>query len=325
MSKKLINVMDTSFRDGFQSVFGARVLVEDFLPALKSAVDAGIKHFEVAGGARFQAPIFFCNENAFETMDKIRETVGPDIKLQSLARGVNVVGLNSQPRDVIDLHAKMFAKHGVNVIRNFDALNDVNNLIDSANSIKKYGLQHEVTITMMELPYGCEGAHDVEFYVQVLRNILDAGIPFDESDLNNSGNNVNVNYETERYQASINDYVTMQFKFGNFTDSEQKAEDCVLSYVRYSHLYVPQPDYDASMNAEISEYMIDGAKKVHFSFPTTLTKDELLENSSENAEEDGKNVKYMIESEVYMGDSGYEFEFNDVTGQLKEVRISWLP
>jgi len=79
------------------------------------------------------------------------------------------------------------------------------------------------------------------------------------------------------------------------------------------------------MNAEISEYMIDGAKKVHFSFPTTLTKDELLENSSENAEEDGKNVKYMIESEVYMGDSGYEFEFNDVTGQLKEVRISWLP
>ena len=179
MSKKLIKVMDTSFRDGFQSVFGARVLLEDFLPALKSAVDAGIKHFEVAGGARFQAPIFFCNENAFETMDKIRETVGPDVKLQSLARGVNVVGLNSQPRDVIDLHAKMFKKHGVDVVRNFDALNDVDNLIDSANSIKKHGLQHEVTITMMELPFGCEGAHDVAFYERVLRNILDSGLPFD--------------------------------------------------------------------------------------------------------------------------------------------------
>ena len=171
--------MDTSFRDGFQSIFGAKVLVEDFLPALKAAVEAGIRHFETAGGARFQAPIFFCNENAFETMDKIRETVGPDVTLQSLARGVNVVGLNSQPRDVIDLHAKMFAKHGVNVIRNFDALNDVNNLIDSANSIKKYGLKHEVTITMMELPYGCEGAHDVAFYERVLRNILDSGLPFD--------------------------------------------------------------------------------------------------------------------------------------------------
>ena len=179
MSKKLIKVMDTSFRDGFQSIFGAKVLVEDFIPALKSAVDAGIKHFETAGGARFQAPIFFCNENAFETMDKIREAVGPDVKLQSLARGVNVVGLNSQPRDVIDLHAKTFAKHGVNVVRNFDALNDVNNLVDSANSIKKYGMQHEVTITMMELPFGCEGAHDVAFYEKVLRNILDSGLPFD--------------------------------------------------------------------------------------------------------------------------------------------------
>ena len=176
---KLIKVMDTSFRDGFQSIFGAKVLVDDFIPALQSAVDAGLKHFETAGGARFQAPIFFCNENAFETMDKIRAAVGPDVKLQSLARGVNVVGLNSQPRDVIDLHAKMFAKHGVNVIRNFDALNDVNNLIDSANSIKKHGLQHEVTITMMELPFGCEGAHDVAFYEKVLRNILDSGLPFD--------------------------------------------------------------------------------------------------------------------------------------------------
>lgn len=58
MSKKLIKVMDTSFRDGFQSVYGARVFVDDFIPALQAAVNAGIKHFEVAGGARFQSPIF---------------------------------------------------------------------------------------------------------------------------------------------------------------------------------------------------------------------------------------------------------------------------
>ena len=179
MGKKLIKVMDTSFRDGFQSVYGARVFVDDFLPALKSAVDAGIRHFEVAGGARFQSPIFYCNENAFETMDKIREAVGPDINLQSLARGVNVVGLDSQPRDVIDLHAKMFKKHGVTTVRNFDALNDVNNLLYSSQCIKKHGLKHEVTITMMELPIGCTGAHDVEFYERVLRSILDAGIEFD--------------------------------------------------------------------------------------------------------------------------------------------------
>ncbi len=202
---KQIKVMDTSFRDGFQSIFGAKVLVEDFIPALQAAVDAGIKHFETAGGARFQAPIFFCNENAFETMDKIRAAVGPDVILQSLARGVNVVGLNSQPRDVIDLHAKMFAKHGVNVIRNFDALNDVNNLIDSANSIKKYGLKHEVTITMMELPYGCEGAHDPDFYERVLRSILDAGIPFDSlafKDASGTSNPRKV-YETVRRTREI--------------------------------------------------------------------------------------------------------------------------
>ena len=202
---KQIKVMDTSFRDGFQSIFGAKVLVDDFIPALQSAVSAGIRHFETAGGARFQAPIFFCNENAFETMDKIRAAVGPDVVLQSLARGVNVVGLNSQSRDVIDLHAKMFAKHGVNVIRNFDALNDVNNLIDSANSIKKYGLKHEVTITMMELPYGCEGAHDPDFYERVLRSILDAGIPFDSlafKDASGTSNPRKV-YETVRRTREI--------------------------------------------------------------------------------------------------------------------------
>ena len=179
MTKKLIKVMDTSFRDGFQSVYGARVFADDFLPALKSAVDAGIKHFETAGGARFQSPIFYCNENAFETMDKIREAVGPEVNLQSLARGVNVVGLDSQPRDMINLHAKLFKKHGVTTIRNFDALNDVNNLIYSAECIKNNGLKHEVTITMMELPIGCTGAHDVPFYERVLRNILDSGLPFD--------------------------------------------------------------------------------------------------------------------------------------------------
>lgn len=178
MTKKQIKVMDTSFRDGFQSVYGARVFTKDFLPALESAVNAGLKHFEVGGGARFQSPIFYCNENAFDMMDTIRKTVGPDINLQTLARGVNVVGLDSQPRDIINLHAKMFKKHGMTTIRNFDALNDVNNLIYSGQCIVDNGLNHEVTITMMELPIGCSGAHDVEFYERVLRSILDAGIPF---------------------------------------------------------------------------------------------------------------------------------------------------
>jgi pyruvate carboxylase subunit B len=95
--------MNTAFRDGFQSVFGARVLTKDFLPALEAARDAGFRHFEAGGGARYQAPYFYCNEDAFDMMDTFRATVGPEPKLQTLARGVNVVGLDSQSSDIIDL------------------------------------------------------------------------------------------------------------------------------------------------------------------------------------------------------------------------------
>lgn len=178
MAKKTIHIMNTAFRDGFQSVYGARVLTEDFLPAVKACVEAGQTHFEAGGGARFQAPFFYCNESAFHMMDAFRETAGPDADLQTLGRGINVVGLDSQSRDIIDLHAKMFAKHGITTIRNFDALNDVNNLFDSGKSINAHGLKHEVVVTMMELPPGCEGAHTVEFYQKTLQDILNAGVPF---------------------------------------------------------------------------------------------------------------------------------------------------
>jgi pyruvate carboxylase subunit B len=80
---------------------------------------------------------------------------------------------------MIDLFAKMFAKHGTSTVRNFDALNDVNNLQFSSEMIKKHGMNHEVVVTMMDLPPGCKGAHDVAFYEKTLRNILDSGIEFD--------------------------------------------------------------------------------------------------------------------------------------------------
>lgn len=179
MAKKPIKFMCTAFRDGFQSVYGARVITKDFIDAVSAAREAGIDHFEAGGGARFQALYFYTNENAFDMMDAFRKAAGSDANLQTLSRGVNVVGLDSQPRDIIDLHAKMFKKHGMTTIRNFDALNDVNNLIDSANAIKNAGLKHETTITMMSLPPNAKGAHDPKFYEMVLRNILDAKIPFD--------------------------------------------------------------------------------------------------------------------------------------------------
>jgi len=176
--KKQIKVMDTSFRDGFQSCIGARVFTKDYLPALEAAKAAGIRHFETAGGALFQSLAFYANENPFENMDLVRRTLGNDVTLQSLARGINVVCLKSQPSDIIDLHAKMFKKHGIDTIRNFDALNDVENLIYSGQCITNAGANHEVTVAMMGLPPGCTGAHTPEFYTQVLRNILDKGVPF---------------------------------------------------------------------------------------------------------------------------------------------------
>ncbi|MBF7044886.1 biotin/lipoyl-containing protein [Campylobacter volucris] len=179
MAKKLIDVMDTTFRDGFQSVYGARVLMEDFFPALEVAKEAGITHFEFGGGARFQSLFFYLNENAFDMMDKFRAIVGKDANLQTLARGVNTVTLDTGSREIIDLHAKMFAKHGTTTIRNFDALNDVNNLKFSGECIVKHGLKHEITITLMDLPPKCKGAHDVPFYEKILKEILQAQIPFD--------------------------------------------------------------------------------------------------------------------------------------------------
>lgn len=178
MAKKFIDVMDTSFRDGFQSVYGARVLMDDFIPALEAAKEAGIRHFEFGGGARFQSLYFYLNEDAFLMMDKFREIVGKEANLQTLSRGVNTVTLDTGSRELIDLHAKLFAKHGTTTIRNFDALNDVNNLKFSGECITKHGLKHEIVITLMDLPPNCSGAHDVAFYEKILREILSAEIPF---------------------------------------------------------------------------------------------------------------------------------------------------
>jgi len=177
---KKIKFMDVSFRDGFQSCLGARVKMDDFLPVLAKAKDAGIDNFEIGGGARFQSLYFYCQEDAFEMMSKAREIVGPNVNLQTLARGVNVVGLSSQSSDIIELHAKLFAKHGISTIRNFDALNDPENLNWSGKCIAKAGINHQVVVSLMSLPPGLneDYAHTSQFYIDTLKKIMDKGIPY---------------------------------------------------------------------------------------------------------------------------------------------------
>ncbi|EAL9789521.1 biotin attachment protein [Campylobacter jejuni] len=205
MAKKFIDVMDTSFRDGFQSVYGARVLMDDFFPAVEAAKEAGITHFEFGGGARFQSLYFYLNEDAFTMMDRFRAIVGKDANLQTLARGVNTVTLDTGSSELIDLHAKLFAKHGTTTIRNFDALNDINNLKFSGECIAKHGLKHEIAITLMDLPPNCKGAHNVPFYEKILKEILAAEIPFHSICFKDASGTSNPNkiYETIKMARKI--------------------------------------------------------------------------------------------------------------------------
>ena len=230
MGKKRVKVMITAFRDGFQSVYGARVFSKDFLPAVEATAKAGIEHFEAGGGAMFQSAYFYSNENAFDVMDAFRKAAGPNANLQTLARGINVVCLDSQPSDIINLHAKMFKKHGITTIRNFDALNDVNNLIYSGKCIKEAGLNHEVVVTMMSLPPDCPGAdyaHTPDFYEKTLKNILDAGIPYDSVAFKDASGTSTpaVIYETmKRARALLGEKAHIRFH------SHDTAGTCVMCY-----------------------------------------------------------------------------------------------
>ena len=179
MKTKKINVMCTAFRDGFQSVFGMRVQSKDYLPVVSEAVKAGLTYLESGGGAAFQSAFFYLNENAFDVMDAFRKAAGPKANLQTLARGVNVVALDSMSSDLIKLHADLFKKHGVTTVRNFDALNDPNNLKYSAECIKKAGMKHQLAIAMMSLPPALSGAHTAAFYTDRLKSFIKAKIPFD--------------------------------------------------------------------------------------------------------------------------------------------------
>ncbi|MBW1414716.1 biotin attachment protein, partial [Campylobacter jejuni] len=188
-----------------QSVYGARVLMDDFFPAVEAAKEAGITHFEFGGGARFQSLYFYLNEDAFTMMDRFRAIVGKDANLQTLARGVNTVTLDTGSSELIDLHAKLFAKHGTTTIRNFDALNDINNLKFSGECIAKHGLKHEIAITLMDLPPNCKGAHDVPFYEKILKEILAAEIPFHSICFKDASGTSNPNkiYETIKMARKI--------------------------------------------------------------------------------------------------------------------------
>ena len=177
---KKIRVMFTPFRDGLQSSFGGKVRLEDILPAMEfSAKEAGIRHFEFGGGARYQAPYFYVGEDPFACMDAMREAVGPDVDLQILTRSVSGVTLTTQRLGALGLQGKLMAKHGTTWDRNFDYMNDVDNLARTAEPILEAGMHHQACVALMGLPFRDETVHTAGFYIGIIQKLLDKGVHID--------------------------------------------------------------------------------------------------------------------------------------------------
>lgn len=177
---KKIRVMFTPFRDGLQSSFGGKVRLKDILSAMEFAAHkAGIRHFEFGGGARYQAPYFYLGEDPFSCMDEMRKAVGPDVDLQILTRSVSGVTLQTQRLKALQLQAKLMKKHGTTWDRNFDYMNDVDNLVRTGKPIVDAGMHHQVCVAMMGLPFRDETVHTAEFYVGVIKKVMDKGLHFD--------------------------------------------------------------------------------------------------------------------------------------------------
>ena len=177
--EKRIRVMFVPFRDGLQSSFGGKVRLNDILPAMQASAEAGIQHFEFGGGARYQAPYFYLGEDPFVDMQAMRDTVGPDVVLQILTRSVSGVTLTTQSIEGLELQAQLMKEHGTTWDRNFDYMNDVENLINTGRPIVKSGMHHQVCIALMGLPFFSDKVHTAEFYTDIGRRLLDSDVRID--------------------------------------------------------------------------------------------------------------------------------------------------
>ena len=176
---KEIRVMLTPFRDGLQSSFGGKVRIQDYLPAMEAAARAGVKHMEFGGGARFQAPYFYLNENPYETMRQMRKAVGEQVELQILTRSVSGVTLTTQSIEALALQARLMKASGTTWDRNFDYMNDVENLIKTGKPIVDSGMHHQVCIALMGLPFESDTVHTADFYINIGKRLLESDLHID--------------------------------------------------------------------------------------------------------------------------------------------------
>lgn len=164
-----LKITETSLRDGHQSLIATRLTTEEILPILSEMDNAGYYSMEVWGGATFDTCLRYLNEDPWERLRKIRANV-KNTKLQMLSRGQNILGYKNYPDDIVEKFLKNAIYEGIDIIRVFDALNDIRNLKSSINIIKSEGAHCQCAISYTTSP-----VHTKEYYLQLIKDFENAG------------------------------------------------------------------------------------------------------------------------------------------------------
>ena len=164
-----VKIVDTVLRDGHQSLFATRMNTEEVLSALEELDQAGYYALEVWGGATFDSCLRFLDEDPWERLRKVRK-VCKNTKLQMLFRGQNILGYRHYADDVVDEFVQKSIENGIDIIRVFDALNDVRNLKQAVDSTNKYGGHCQIALSYTTSP-----VHTVDYYVSLAKEVEKMG------------------------------------------------------------------------------------------------------------------------------------------------------
>ena len=169
LSKKPLLITDTILRDAHQSQAATRMRVEDMLPACEILDSIGYYSLECWGGATFDSCLRFLNEDPWERLRKLKAAL-PNTKLQMLFRGQNILGYKHYADDVVDAFCRKAIENGIDIIRIFDALNDVRNLEQAIKSTKKYGGMVVGTVS-----YTISPIHNEEYFENMAKELEQMG------------------------------------------------------------------------------------------------------------------------------------------------------
>ncbi len=161
----MVKIVETSVRDGHQSLFATRMTTEEVVKLCKIYDNVGYHAIEVWGGATFDACLRFLNEDPWERLRAVRKAC-PNTKLQMLFRGQNILGYRHYSDDVVDMFCKKSIENGIDIIRVFDALNDLRNLKTAVESTKKYGGECQIALSYTTSPI-----HTIDYYVNLAKEI----------------------------------------------------------------------------------------------------------------------------------------------------------